>query len=87
MRKNRSEWQRDTDFLRAHCSEQQIEMTDSDYKRNELLKQGQEYLSEQAVHGFLFQLPKLSIVKAGVEGFWPDSPVLFQPLADVRVTD
>lgn len=38
MRKNRSEWQRDTDFLRAHCREQQIEMTDCVYKRNELLK-------------------------------------------------
>ncbi len=54
-------------------------------KRNALLKQGQEYLADQAVHGFLFQLPRLSVIRTNVDGFWKSAPVLFQPLADVTV--
>lgn len=54
-------------------------------KREALLKQGQEYLTDQAVHGFLFQLPLLGVFKTGVEGFWKSTPVQFQPLAGVRV--
>lgn len=53
--------------------------------RNELLKQGQTYLAEQAVHGFLFQLPQVNIQKKGIEGLWVSRPVLFQPLAGVKV--
>lgn len=53
--------------------------------RRALLEQGQRYLTEQAVHGFLFQLPRLAVYKSGVEGFWDSSPVLFQPLKDVSV--
>lgn len=56
-------------------------------KRDELLKQGQKMLAEDAVHGFLFQLPKLSIVRKELSGFWKSSPVLFQPLDQVRWTD
>ncbi|GGE13879.1 peptide/nickel transport system substrate-binding protein [Gemmobacter megaterium] len=53
--------------------------------RNDLLKQGQTYLAEQAVHGFLFQLPQVNIQKKGIEGLWASRPVLFQPLAGVKV--
>jgi peptide/nickel transport system substrate-binding protein len=53
--------------------------------RNALLKEAQQYLADQAVHGFLFQLPQLGVYKTGVEGFWPSRAVLFQPLAGVRV--
>ncbi|MEO0937109.1 MAG: ABC transporter substrate-binding protein [Pseudomonadota bacterium] len=53
--------------------------------RQELIGQAQRYVADNAVHGFLFQLPKLGVYKAGVTGFWEASPVLFQPLADVRV--
>lgn len=53
--------------------------------RNDLLKQGQTYLAEQAVHGFLFQLPQVNIQKKGIEGLWVSRPVLFQPLAGVKV--
>ena len=55
--------------------------------RAELQRQAQRFLAENAVHGFLFQLPKLSIVKADLEGFWASSPVLFQPLAGVHWTN
>lgn len=53
-------------------------------KRDALLKQGQEFLATEAVHGFLFQLPKLGVVRKELTGFWKSSPVLFQPLAQVK---
>lgn len=53
--------------------------------RNALLREAQEYLAGQAVHGFLFQLPQLGVYKTGVDGFWPSRAVLFQPLAGVSV--
>ncbi|MDQ2093400.1 ABC transporter substrate-binding protein [Rhodalgimonas zhirmunskyi] len=53
--------------------------------RAELTKQAQTYLAENAVHGFLFQLPQLSVYRNGVDGFWAASPVLFQPLAGVTI--
>ncbi len=52
-------------------------------KRDEMLKQGQRYLAENAIHGFLFQLPRLGVYRNGLNGFWTSSPVLYQPLADV----
>ncbi|MEY8840834.1 ABC transporter substrate-binding protein, partial [Cribrihabitans sp. XS_ASV171] len=54
-------------------------------KREEMLKEAQTYIAENAVHAFLFQLPKLGVYRDGVEGFWAASPVLFQPLADVTI--
>lgn len=51
--------------------------------RNELLRKGQEFLAEEAVHGFLFQLPQLGVYRTELGGFWNSSPVLFQPLAGV----
>jgi peptide/nickel transport system substrate-binding protein len=53
--------------------------------RNTMLQEAQRYLTDQAVHGFLFQLPQLGIYRVGVEGFWPSRAVLFQPLAGVTV--
>jgi len=54
-------------------------------KRSELVKQAQRYLTDKAVHGFLFQLPKLGIFKNGITGFWKSAPVLYQPLQAVLV--
>ncbi len=65
----------------------QIKTEADEAKRDELLKQGQKMLAEDAVHGFLFQLPKLSIVRKELSGFWKSSPVLFQPLEQIRWTD
>ena len=53
--------------------------------RDDLLKEGQAFLADQAIHGFLFQLPRLSVIRTGVNGFWDSAPVLFQPLAGVSV--
>ncbi len=52
-------------------------------KRDELLKEGQQYLSDQSVHGFLFQLPLLGVFRNEVQGYWTSSPVLYMPLKGV----
>lgn len=51
----------------------------------ELQKEGQRYLAEKAVHGFLFQLPRLGVYKANLSGYWTSSPVLFEPLKNWRM--
>ncbi len=51
--------------------------------RDALLKDAQRLVADQAVHGFLFQLPKLGVYAQGVTGFWQSAPVLYQPLAGV----
>lgn len=48
--------------------------------RNALLKEGQEFLTNEAVHGFLFQLPLHGIFRNEVEGYWPSVPVSYMPL-------
>ena len=54
--------------------------------RKDLTVKAQTFLAENAVHGFLFQLPKLGVYRTGVEGFWASSPVQYQPLAGVTVS-
>jgi len=54
-------------------------------KRDALLREGQTYLADQAVHGFLFQLPQINITKTNVSGIWDSRAVLFQPLEGVKV--
>ncbi len=54
-------------------------------KRTDLLKEAQSFIAQNAIHGFLFQLPKLGVYHSGVSGFWAASPVLFQPLAGVHI--
>jgi peptide/nickel transport system substrate-binding protein len=56
-------------------------------RRDALLKDAQRFVAEDAVHGFLFQLPKLGIYRNEVKGFWASSPVLYQPLAGVTWTN
>ncbi|MEM7320080.1 MAG: ABC transporter substrate-binding protein, partial [Pseudomonadota bacterium] len=47
--------------------------TDPD-KRTELLQQAQTKISEDYVNGYLFQLAKLGVAKAGVQGLWTNAP-------------
>lgn len=57
--------------------------TDPD-RLDALLKQAQRFIAEDAVHGFLFQMPKLGVYRKGLTGYWASSPVLFAPLKDLR---
>lgn len=53
-------------------------------KRDALSREAQEFLAGEAVHGFLFQLPSLSVVRKELTGFRLSSPVQAQPLAPLR---
>lgn len=60
--------------------------TESDPARqNELLAQAQRQVTDQAVLGYLFQLPLLGIYRVGVEGFYDAQPTLSMPLDEVTV--
>ena len=59
--------------------------TEPDPERlTELLQEGQRFIASEAVHGFLFQLPKLGVYRTELSGYWASSPVLFSPLKDLR---
>lgn len=49
-----------------------------------LLGDAQRMLAENAVHAFLFQLPKIGVYAAGLAGFWPNAPVANTDLAALR---
>ena len=53
-------------------------------ERNELYKQAQRMLADDAVNGFLFILPKITVAKADLEGMWTDWPLPVTPLAELR---
>ncbi len=60
-----------------------IETESDPAKRDELLRDGQKYLSDQSVHTFLFQLPLLGVFRNEVKGYWTSAPVLYMPLKGV----
>ena len=41
-------------------------------------------LAQDAVNGFLFILPKITVAKANLEGMWTDWPLPVTPLAELR---
>ncbi len=53
-------------------------------ERNELYKQAQRMLAQDAVNGFLFILPKITVAKADLDGMWTDWPLPVTPLAELR---
>jgi len=52
--------------------------------RDELTREAQRFLAEEAVHGFLFQLPSLGVSRTELTGFRNSSPVQASPLAPLR---
>jgi peptide/nickel transport system substrate-binding protein len=63
---------------------EELELTLDPVARNELLAKAQTMLAEDAVNGFLFQLPKLGVWDASVKGLWENSPVQANDLTEVR---
>ncbi|MFC3228641.1 ABC transporter substrate-binding protein [Marinibaculum pumilum] len=53
-------------------------------KRTELLQQAQTILAEDAVNGFLFNLPKVGVAKKELTGLWKDAPIFANDLSAVR---
>ncbi|MCA2013719.1 ABC transporter substrate-binding protein [Cereibacter sphaeroides] len=65
----------------------QIVATADPVARGALLQDAQRFVADEAVHGFLFQLPSLGVYRTELSGYWVSSPVIFSPLADLRWTE
>ncbi len=61
-----------------------IDVTLDEGQRNEMYRQAQRILARDAVNGFLFILPKITVTAAGLDGMWTDWPLPITPLAEVR---
>jgi peptide/nickel transport system substrate-binding protein len=61
-----------------------IDVTLDEGQRNEMYREAQRILARDAVNGFLFVLPKITVTAAGLEGMWTDWPLPITPLAEVR---
>lgn len=60
---------------------QQISTESDPAARMAMEKEAQTWLAEEAVHGFLFQLPQLGVYDKDLRGYWTSAPVLFEPFA------
>lgn len=64
-----------------------LDATAEPAKRNELFKEAQEILADDAVNGFLYQLPKIGVWDAKLEGLWENSPIQANDLTKVKWVD
>lgn len=62
----------------------ELNLTSDEAKRDELLKQAQKILADDAVVGFLFELPKVGVWDAKLEGFWQNAPIQANDLTKVK---
>lgn len=60
-----------------------LDATTDQAKRNELYKKAQEILAKDAVNGFIFELPKVGVWDAKLEGMWKNSPIQANDLSEV----
>ncbi|WID99401.1 ABC transporter substrate-binding protein [Bosea vestrisii] len=63
---------------------EKIDRTVDEAERNKLYGDAQRMLARDAVNGFLFILPKITVTKADLDGMWTDWPLPLTPLAEVR---
>ena len=66
---------------------EELNLTSDEAKRTELYKQAQKILADDAVNGFLFELPKIGIWDAKVQGLWENSPIQANDLTQVKWAD
>ena len=64
-----------------------LNATSDDAERTELLHQAQKKLNDDAVNGFLFQLPKTGVWNAEIKGLWADAPIQANDLTQVEWMD
>ncbi|MCR5860103.1 ABC transporter substrate-binding protein [Mesorhizobium sp. J428] len=64
-----------------------LDVTSDEAKRNELYGQAQKILADDAVNGFLFQLPKVGVWDAKIEGMWENTPTPSVDLTKVKWVD
>jgi peptide/nickel transport system substrate-binding protein len=65
----------------------ELDVERDETRRTELLQQAQRTLAEDAVNGFLFELPKIGIWDAKLEGLWENSPIQANDLTAVKWVD
>lgn len=56
-------------------------------KQKDLYQQIQRKIADEAVHAFMFQLPRTGVYAAKLRGFWKSSPVSVTDLAGLRWVD
>ncbi|MGB3416108.1 MAG: ABC transporter substrate-binding protein [Mesorhizobium sp.] len=66
---------------------EELNLTSDEAKRDELLGEAQKILVDDAVVGFLFELPKVGVWDAKLTGFWQNAPIQANDLTKVRWTD
>ncbi len=64
-----------------------LNLTSDEAKRIELLHQAQKILADDAVVGFLFELPKVGVWDAKLSGLWANSPIPANDLTQVKWSD
>lgn len=64
-----------------------VELTSDEAKRKELYAQAQKILADDAVVGFLYELPKVGVWDAKLQGLWENAPVPANDLTKVKWTD
>ena len=62
----------------------ELNLTSDAAKRTELYQKAQKILADDAVVGFLFELPKIGIWDAKLEGLWENSPIQANDLTGVK---
>lgn len=62
---------------------EELSVTSDPAKRSELLKQAQRQIAEDYVVGFLFELAKVGVMDAKLEGMWENAPTQATDLTDV----
>ncbi len=65
----------------------ELDVTADETKRNELYGTLQRMLAEDAVNGFLVQMPKVGVWDAKLEGMWENWPLSVADLTKVRWTE
>ncbi len=62
----------------------ELEMTTDKEQRSALMRQAQEIVATDYVNGYLFQLAKTGVARAGIEGLWANAPTQANDLTQVR---
>ncbi len=65
----------------------ELDVTSDPEARKALFGKAQTIIANDAVNGFMFQLPKIGVWDARIEGLWENAPVQANDLTGVRWTD
>ncbi len=64
-----------------------LDLTSDEARRKELYAQAQKILADDAVVGFLYELPKVGVWDAKLQGQWENAPIQANDLTKVKWAD